>query len=56
MSTPTCAARAAPKVNSSSWGLNEQQDYLELIAWIIGQDWSNGRVGIASRTTRWRNG
>src|SRR5512145_1544196 len=26
-------------------GLNEQQDYLELIAWIIAQDWSNGRVG-----------
>ena len=26
-------------------GRNEQQDYLELIAWIIGQGWSNGRVG-----------
>ncbi len=26
-------------------GLNEQQDYLELIAWIIRQEWSNGRVG-----------
>ena len=26
-------------------GLNEQQDYVELIAWIIKQDWSNGRVG-----------
>ena len=26
-------------------GPNEQQDYLELIAWIIKQDWSNGRVG-----------
>jgi hypothetical protein len=26
-------------------GLNEQQDYLELIAWIIKQPWSNGRVG-----------
>ena len=45
MSTPTCAARAAPRASSSSWGSNEQQDYLELIAWIIKQDWSNGRVG-----------
>ena len=26
-------------------GLNEQQDYLELIAWIVQQAWSNGRVG-----------
>jgi predicted acyl esterase len=26
-------------------GLNEQQDYLELIAWIVKQSWSNGRVG-----------
>ena len=26
-------------------GLDEQQDYLELIAWIIKQPWSNGRVG-----------
>jgi putative CocE/NonD family hydrolase len=26
-------------------GLNEQQDYVELIAWIIRQEWSNGRVG-----------
>jgi uncharacterized protein len=26
-------------------GLNEQHDYLELIAWIIRQEWSNGRVG-----------
>jgi putative CocE/NonD family hydrolase len=26
-------------------GLNEQQDYLELIAWMIKQPWSNGRVG-----------
>jgi putative CocE/NonD family hydrolase len=26
-------------------GLNEQQDYLELVAWIIRQEWSNGRVG-----------
>jgi uncharacterized protein len=26
-------------------GPNEQQDYVELIAWIIRQDWSNGRVG-----------
>jgi uncharacterized protein len=23
----------------------EQQDYVELIAWIAGQDWCNGRVG-----------
>jgi uncharacterized protein len=26
-------------------GVNEQQDYLELIAWIIQQPWCNGRVG-----------
>ena len=26
-------------------GLNEQQDYLELIAWIVRQPWCNGRVG-----------
>ena len=26
-------------------GLNEQQDYLELIAWIVKQPWCNGRVG-----------
>jgi putative CocE/NonD family hydrolase len=26
-------------------GRNEQDDYVELIAWIIRQDWSNGRVG-----------
>jgi putative CocE/NonD family hydrolase len=26
-------------------GPNEQQDYLELIAWIITQPWCNGRVG-----------
>ena len=26
-------------------GPNEQQDYLELIAWIVGQPWCNGRVG-----------
>jgi predicted acyl esterase len=26
-------------------GLEEQQDYLELIAWMIKQPWSNGRVG-----------
>ena len=26
-------------------GPNEQQDYLELIAWMIKQPWSNGRVG-----------
>ena len=26
-------------------GLNEQQDYLELIAWIVQQPWCNGRVG-----------
>jgi predicted acyl esterase len=26
-------------------GLNEQQDYLELIAWIVAQPWCNGRVG-----------
>ncbi|MEX2033895.1 MAG: CocE/NonD family hydrolase [Xanthobacteraceae bacterium] len=26
-------------------GPNEQQDYLELIAWIVKQPWSNGRVG-----------
>ena len=26
-------------------GLNEQQDYLELIAWIIKQPWCTGRVG-----------
>ena len=26
-------------------GPNEQQDYLELIAWIVRQSWSNGRVG-----------
>jgi uncharacterized protein len=26
-------------------GLTEQQDYLELIAWIVQQPWCNGRVG-----------
>ncbi len=26
-------------------GLAEQQDYVELIAWIVGQAWCNGRVG-----------
>ena len=26
-------------------GRNEQEDYVELIAWIVRQDWSNGRVG-----------
>jgi putative CocE/NonD family hydrolase len=26
-------------------GPNEQQDYLELIAWIVAREWSNGRVG-----------
>ena len=26
-------------------GLDEQQDYLELIAWIVKQPWCNGRVG-----------
>lgn len=26
-------------------GPNEQQDYLELIAWIVRQPWCNGRVG-----------
>ena len=26
-------------------GLNEQQDYLELIAWIVKQPWCTGRVG-----------
>jgi uncharacterized protein len=26
-------------------GLNEQQDYLELIAWIVKQPWCSGRVG-----------
>ena len=26
-------------------GGNEQQDYLELIAWIVRQAWCNGRVG-----------
>ena len=26
-------------------GLNEQQDYLELIDWIVQQPWCNGRVG-----------
>ena len=26
-------------------GLNEQQDYVELIAWIVAQAWCNGRVG-----------
>ena len=26
-------------------GPNEQQDYVELIAWIVKQDWCNGRVG-----------
>jgi hypothetical protein len=26
-------------------GPDEQQDYVELIAWIVKQDWSNGRVG-----------
>src|SRR5271155_805566 len=26
-------------------GLNEQQDYLDLIAWIVRQPWCNGRVG-----------
>jgi putative CocE/NonD family hydrolase len=26
-------------------GLDEQQDYLELIAWIVKQPWCNGRIG-----------
>ena len=26
-------------------GLNEQRDYVELIAWIVAQSWCNGRVG-----------
>jgi putative CocE/NonD family hydrolase len=26
-------------------GLNEQKDYVELIAWITSQSWCNGRVG-----------
>jgi putative CocE/NonD family hydrolase len=26
-------------------GLNEQQDYLEVLAWIVKQPWCNGRVG-----------
>ena len=26
-------------------GLDEQHDYLELIAWIVRQPWTNGRVG-----------
>ncbi|MEI8153931.1 MAG: CocE/NonD family hydrolase [Hyphomicrobiales bacterium] len=29
----------------SFMGLDEQQDYLELIAWIVKQSWCNGRVG-----------
>ena len=45
MSTPTCAAPGSPRASSSSWGSNEQQDYLELIAWIVAQPWCNGRVG-----------
>ncbi len=45
MSTPMCAAPAAPKASSSSWGSNEQQDYVELIDWIVQQPWCNGRVG-----------
>ena len=45
MCTPTCAARAAPRASSASWTRTEQQDYLELIAWIVKQPWCNGRVG-----------
>src|SRR6202034_1895174 len=30
---------------SEFMGLDEQQDYLELIAWIVRQPWCNGRVG-----------
>ena len=26
-------------------GQHEQQDYLELIAWILKQPWCNGRIG-----------
>ncbi len=26
-------------------GVNEQHDYVELIAWIVSQEWCNGRVG-----------
>ena len=45
-----CARRRArlgpvARASSASWGSNEQQDYLELIAWMIKQPWSNGRVG-----------
>jgi predicted acyl esterase len=29
----------------SFMGLDEQQDYLELIAWIVKQPWCNGRIG-----------
>jgi uncharacterized protein len=29
----------------SFMGLAEQQDYLELIAWIVKQPWCNGRIG-----------
>ena len=29
----------------SFMGLDEQQDYLELIAWIVRQPWCNGRIG-----------
>ena len=45
MCTPTCAAPAAPRASSDSWMPNEQQDYVELIAWIVEQAWCNGRVG-----------
>ncbi len=38
-------------------GPNEQQDYLELIAWIVKQPGATaGSAASASRTTRWRNG
>ena len=45
MCTPTCAAPAAPRASSASWDATEQQDYVELIAWIVKQSWCNGRVG-----------
>ena len=45
MCTPTCAARAARKATFGFMDRAEQEDYVELIAWIARQDWCNGRVG-----------
>ena len=45
MCMPTCAAPASSEGEFGFMDRTEQQDYVELIAWIVQQPWCNGRVG-----------